>query len=303
MNQKKISGTIIGLAIGDAFGAPYEGGIPERLLWAVIGKKRGKRRWTDDTRMTIDVIESLIEKGTIDQNDLARRFAESYHWSRGYGPGAAKILKRIRNGEGWKTAGFSVYKDGSFGNGGAMRAPVIGLFYADDYLRTADAARKSAMITHAHPEGIEGAVLIATATALAYNGSIQHGFLEKLSGTINIPVFLTKLEKARGWIADNHEPSPGDVAKELGNGITAKDSCVTAVYLALRFAEKPGSDLLSFIRKTGGDTDTIGAMALAIWGAACGIQAFPETMTAALEQFSRLNMLSISLGEKIGRKG
>ena len=84
----KTIGSILALALGDAFGARYEGGPLERALWALIGTKNGRRRWTDDTRMTIDVIESLITRGRVDQQDLAGRFARSYRWSRGYGPGA-----------------------------------------------------------------------------------------------------------------------------------------------------------------------------------------------------------------------
>jgi poly(ADP-ribose) glycohydrolase ARH3 len=58
--------------------------------------------------MTIDVIESLLACGRVDQDDLARRFAKSYRWSRGYGPGAAKVLRRIRRGQPWQEANSSV---------------------------------------------------------------------------------------------------------------------------------------------------------------------------------------------------
>ena len=132
MKTDRIIGSVLGLALGDAFGAPYEGGVLERAAWALIGKRNGRRRWTDDTQMTIDVIESLVACGGVDQDDLARRFARSYRWSRGYGPGAAKVLKRIRRGQPWEAANSSVYRDGSFGNGGAMRAPAVGLFFSTD---------------------------------------------------------------------------------------------------------------------------------------------------------------------------
>ncbi len=57
MKTDRIIGSVLALALGDAFGAPYEGGILERAVWALIGRRNGKRRWTDDTQMTIDVIE------------------------------------------------------------------------------------------------------------------------------------------------------------------------------------------------------------------------------------------------------
>ena len=85
--------------------------------------------------------------------------------TRGYGPGAGKLLKRIRRGQSWESARRSVYPDGSFGNGGAMRAPAVGLFFAtDNEEKLVKAAYETAAVTDAHPLGLEGAVLIALAT-------------------------------------------------------------------------------------------------------------------------------------------
>jgi ADP-ribosylglycohydrolase len=168
MSLERFEGCLLGLALGDALGAPYEGGPIERFVWWLIGTTRqGQMRWTDDTQMSLDVAESLVARGVLDADDLSRRFAGSYRWSRGYGPGAAKLLKRIARGADWRQANRSVYTDGSFGNGGAMRAPVVGLFYARRPDELPDAARLSASVTHAHPLGMEGAVLLASATALA----------------------------------------------------------------------------------------------------------------------------------------
>ncbi len=168
LKTDRIVGSVLALALGDAFGAPYEGGILERAVWALIGRRHGKRRWTDDTQMTVDVIESLVACRRVDQNDLARRFSQSYRWSRGYGPSTARVLKRIRRGQPWDAASRSIYRNGSFGNGGAMRAPAIGLFFAtENEDKLIDAACASAAVTHAHPLGREGAVLIALATNTA----------------------------------------------------------------------------------------------------------------------------------------
>ena len=62
INPNKYSGCFLGLAIGDAYGAPFEGGPIERLLWKAIGKtKDGKLRYTDDTQMSIDLAISFIQ--------------------------------------------------------------------------------------------------------------------------------------------------------------------------------------------------------------------------------------------------
>ena len=63
IDDDKYLGCFLGLAIGDAYGAPFEGGYIERLLWRIIGKtNNGKIRYTDDTQMSIDLAKSFIEK-------------------------------------------------------------------------------------------------------------------------------------------------------------------------------------------------------------------------------------------------
>ena len=168
MKTKRVMGSLLGLALGDAFGAPYEGGLLERAIWAVIGNRNGKRRWTDDTQMSIDVAESLVKRRGVDPDDLARRFARSYRWSRGYGPGAATVLKRIRRGRPWQSAVRSVFPNGSFGNGGAMRAAPIGAYFSGRTDRIIAEARASAAVTHAHEEGQAGAAAVALAADWAF---------------------------------------------------------------------------------------------------------------------------------------
>jgi poly(ADP-ribose) glycohydrolase ARH3 len=72
----KYEGCILGLALGDAYGAPHEGGPLERLLWRMIGTTQdGRMRWTDDTQMSLDIAESLLEAGVFDPDAVAVRFA------------------------------------------------------------------------------------------------------------------------------------------------------------------------------------------------------------------------------------
>lgn len=99
INKDLFSGCFFGLALGDTLCAPFEGGILERALWRLIGKTRtGKNRYTDDTQMSLDVAESLCKNKGVNQDHLAETFAASYRWSRGYGVGAARMLKKIKKG-------------------------------------------------------------------------------------------------------------------------------------------------------------------------------------------------------------
>ena len=265
VSKDQFEGTLVGLALGDALGAPFEGGPIERLLWRCIGRTAdGKRRWTDDTQMSLDLAASLIANGRIIEHDIAQRFAASYQWRRGYGPGAAKVLKRIRRGMPWRQANRSVFASGSYGNGGAMRAPVIGLYYQHQAEMLEDACQRSAVLTHAHVLGVDGARLIAHATALA----VQQGDpLQVMSDIMRLRLdraFEHPLALAQQWLCGEHRPSPAEVANKLGNGISAVASTPTAVFVALRFVHEPFADMISFVCKGGGDTDTIAAMSGAI---------------------------------------
>ena len=171
----RFAGCLLGLALGDAMGAPREGGVAERLAWRVLGRTPdGRMRWTDDTQMTLALSESLIAQQGLVLDDAALRMARAHQWRRGYGPGAAKVLARIRRGEPWPSASRSVYPDGSYGNGGAMRVAPLALWFAPDAAAVWQAARDSAAITHAHEAAQwgAGAMALAVRTALL-SGSVS----------------------------------------------------------------------------------------------------------------------------------
>ncbi len=297
--RDRFEGCLLGLALGDALGAPLEGGLLERLAWKLIGTTRqGDMRWTDDTQMSLDLAESLVARGAVDTDDLAGRFARSYRWHRGYGPGAAKLLKRLSKGADWRRANRAIFPAGSFGNGGAMRAAVVGLFYRGRPNALKEAARESARITHAHPLGIEGAVLVAWATAGAVAGESPIAVLRDASAQCELEPFVSRLEAARAWLERDESPSPEEVSRRLGNGIQAVESCVTAVYVGLRHLHGAFAEMQEFAAACGGDVDTIGAMAGAIWGASNGFLRLPTHQLSKLEQRDRLHAVAVALYER-----
>jgi poly(ADP-ribose) glycohydrolase ARH3 len=288
-------GCLLGLAIGDALGAPYEGGPIERLVWRLIGRtKEGLPRWTDDTQMSLDLAESLLSLGELDQNALSIRFAASYHWSRGYGPSTARLLKRIRRGEQWSTASTAIYKKGSYGNGAAMRASIIALFFPRDLQTLVRETVRASEITHAHPLGVEGAILIAVATqGLLYKECVEQ-ILEQVRTYCKQEALHKQLAVVQKWLLTNDTVTPVEVVHVLGNGITAQSSCATALYIALRHLALPFNELLLFTRACGGDVDTISAMAGTLWGAYNGAGLLP---TIDVEQQARLEGAATRLYE------
>jgi len=266
----KYIGCFLGLAIGDAYGAPYEGGFLEKYLWRMIGKTGGRFRYTDDTQMSLDIAHSFLECSIIDQDHLARTFAESYRWTRGYGPSAATLLKKIRNGAKWQNINRGKFKNGSYGNGAAMRAPIVAMCYPHDFVILKTEVMKTSEITHAHQFGIEGAQLIAFVTASFFLEKSTSQILRELPGQCLSQEFKTKVLLCEALIASKEAIGIKRIRHDLGNGIAAIDSCVTAIYFGLKYVDLNFDEMLGQIFLVGGDTDTIGAMAGAIWGAANG---------------------------------
>jgi poly(ADP-ribose) glycohydrolase ARH3 len=300
VDLEKLKGCLLGLALGDATGAPCEGGLIERAVWRLIGKtRRGEACWTDDTQMSIDVVESYLAKGAIDSDDLALRFARSYRWRRGYGPGVAKVLRRILAGVDWREASRSVYPNGSYGNGAAMRAPIVGCICASLQNELEVSVRHSAVVTHAHPRAIEGAILAAQATASSLGDCDVAALMETVSQRATLPEFRDRLGIARTWLETGEKAAPAKVARELGNGVAALDSVVTAIYLSQRFRDESFVEMLRFVNACRGDTDTIGAMAGAIWAAANGYSRLPADLLLKLEQRERILDLATALSQRL----
>jgi ADP-ribosylglycohydrolase len=297
----RVAGGLLGLALGDALGAPHEGGPLERLVWRAICRTTdGKRRWTDDTAMALDLAESLVERGGIDQDDLAVRFARSHRWSRGYGPGTAKLLRGVRRGQDWRALAATVFPGSSCGNGGAMRAPVVGLRYWNDAVRLTAATRASAEVTHAHPLGIEGAQIVAHAAAAAIASGDADDIRDAARRQSVSPEFEEKFDIADAWHRAKADAPPREIARTLGNGTLATQSCVTAVHLATRFIDSDFIDMIACIARLRGDVDTIGAIAGAIRGAARGVDALPADALADLEDVPRLRDAARRLAEAAG---
>jgi poly(ADP-ribose) glycohydrolase ARH3 len=280
--EDRFVGSLLGLALADAMGAKFEGGFFGGLIWKALGGERGGLlRWTDDTDMAVGLAQSLVECGGLDPDHLARRWAERMDWTRGYGPGARKLLKHIRSGADWRTANRSVFPGGSFGNGGGMRAAPLGLYFHGDAGELLRAAETATSITHAHPLGLEAGKLIARAVALVLEGPFDPDrFLGALHDVCTLEEYRTRIQTARSWLGT--DPAYPEVRKELGVTIRAHESAVTAVHAFVKHHDDFMA-LVEYVIRLGGDTDTIGAMAGGIFGALRGTAALPPNELARLE--------------------
>ncbi len=249
-----------GLSTGDAFGEQFF----KRSNQSLIAKKElpsGIWHWTDDTQMAISIVEMIKEEGTIQPDSLAKKFAYRFFKEpyRGYGRGAAQLLKMIEDGADWKEVSPRLFNGGSFGNGAAMRVAPLGAFFKDDFKKLVSEAKKSAMITHYHAEGQAGAIAVALAAALAARGDLQ-----------NTKIFFTEILK---WTPESEVRNGIRLAgkigkneriravKELGTGshISAQDTVPFSLWCAAHFGSSFEDALWTAVSEYG-DLDTLGAI-------------------------------------------
>ena len=282
--ESRIRCSFLGLALGDALGANYEGGLLERSVWWLLRVGTQGIRYSDDTQMSLDLAASLIEHRGINQDSLARQFAASYTWRRGYGRGAATMLKRMRRGHAWDHENRRVFPDGSWGNGAAMRAPVIGMYSVrmgeEETLRM---AREQAEVTH------------ALATRMALLDTSAGELSEYLGNRFHGSRYDSKLEELCALMRTDRHLSPVQCRTRFGNGVAAFDSTITALYISLIHLMKSFDEMMTYIVQVKGDTDTIGAMAGAIWGAANPPEHLPDTYLK-LENTQGIQSVADSLG-------
>jgi poly(ADP-ribose) glycohydrolase ARH3 len=291
---------MLGLALADALGAGHEGGVIAGSIGKILFTRgSGQLRWTDDTEMAIGLTESLVHNQGLNAEHLAKHWAERMQGMRGYGEGASALLKLVKNGVDWREANRVTFPDGSFGNGAAMRAAPLGLFYARDEDKLREAAEIASSITHAHPLGIQGGLLMAKATAIALGERFDPDrFMDELYEFCDRDEFAFRLALARTFLGE--EPSLAMVRTQLGVSVVAHKSAVTAIYAFCRFADNFKA-MMDYIIELGGDTDTIGAMAGGMFGAKNGTAALPQDWLAKLEARDEIEKLARALYACPGR--
>ncbi|WFB07040.1 ADP-ribosylglycohydrolase family protein [Streptomyces sp. LX-29] len=246
-----------GLAVGDALGSQFF--VPANY------PKLSRRelpptpwRWTDDTEMACSVLAVLAAHGRIDQDALARSFAEHHDFDRGYGPAVNRMLRLIREGDDWRELAAGLFKgQGSWGNGAAMRIAPLGAWYAGDAEQATHQAEISAYTTHQHREAVAGAMAVAAAAALTAAPEGVAGpeaLLDEVIALVPRSAVQAGLRRARDMLDYG---DTGTVAAVLGCGrrTSAHDTVPFALWAAARHL---GSfeDAFWTTAQAGGDVDT-----------------------------------------------
>lgn len=305
--QASFRGALLGVVVGDCLGAPFEGHpgpVPHDLL-SRLEAGTSPLRYTDDTAMTLALAESLLDRGELDLDHLAGRFAATYRRDpyRGYGAGTAELLARVAAGDHWRPAAAAQFEGrGSFGNGSAMRVTPLALHACGAPEHAAELGRASATVTHTHPEAIDAAGVMAAAVSLAvrdHQASDNHESIPRLEDFAETPQMAQALRTIEALPPGS---GPEDVAGNTGTGIRAVEAVPAAIAAA---ALNPHSfvETIRFCIAMGGDTDTIAAMAGALAGARLGAAAIPSSWLGRVEGTGQMREMADRFARQVDRRG
>ena len=278
-----------GLSVGDAFGERFF--VHPASVQLLIGERALPAppwRYTDDTQMALSIVAVLRQHDGIEQDRLAAHFGRHYDISRGYGPAMHRLLPLIRSGKGWRRTAHDLFGgQGSYGNGSAMRVAPLGAYFADDLDAAVEHARRSAEVTHAHPEATAGAVAVAVAAAVACRSTEVSApadpatFLDAILAHVPESAVASGVQRARDLPPG---ASVATAAQALGNGsrVTCQDTVPFTLWCAARHLDNFAEAMWATVSALG-DRDTTCAIVGGIVACATGGEGIPADWRAARE--------------------
>ena len=322
-------GALAGLALGDALGMPTQEMSPEQIR-AVYGRITGlvdgdasqpyapgmpAGSTTDDTEQALLVASLLVRgRGTssgrvaLDAGEFAHALLawEDSMIARGsldlLGPSTKAALERVRAGEDPLSVGGA-----GTTNGAAMRVTPIGIAMSTaDPEAFADAVWSSCQVTHATRQGFQSAALVAAAVSMGIDTARSttpdlRGLLWKALSYVDSlpergawtpdPDVVAATRRAMQLVANPASSSLECLVEQVGTSVASAQAIPMAFAL---LARDPSPQALLDAANIGGDTDTIGAIAGAILGAAVGVEVLPADSLSMIEEVSHLGLSSVA---------
>lgn len=274
-----MSNVLLGCAIGDALGVPFEtkpADYPPLIAWdrkTFLGSEYHGLKpgfYSDDTQFSICVAESLVANNGFNPDDLSKRYVELFtsNTIRGFGRTTKLAIDNLISGKHWSDSGVI----GSYGNGTAMRASPFGIFFRDDFKSLIETVKVDSNITHASDEAIAGALAIAITVALASNNDTDN-LLNRICEHLPSSMVKDKLKKLDELIFSKTIPTM-EALKILGTKADIRMTVPSVLYMYLSFSHNQLA--LEAMIMGGGDVDTNAAILNSIYGAEYGLKCFDE---------------------------
>jgi ADP-ribosyl-[dinitrogen reductase] hydrolase len=290
-----VAGAVLGCAVGDALGLPYEG-LSKRRGIRLLGEPdrhrfvAGRGMVSDDTEHTCMAAQALCAAPG-DPDAFARQFGRRLRWwllGLPAGIGFATLRATLKL---W--LGFSPSRSGVFsaGNGPAMRSPVLGAAIEDvETLRSF--VRVSTRITHTDPKAFHGAFAVALAAWCAKRGldtpDAFFGEYRAAAGTDTSDEFDGLMAKVEKSLAAGE--STEAFAGQLGCGRGVSGYVYRTVPVVLHsWLSHPRDFRLAVMAviRCGGDTDSTAAIVGAVAGSGLGRAGIPPEWLGRLWEWPR----------------
>ncbi|MFJ3819707.1 ADP-ribosylglycohydrolase family protein [Streptomyces nodosus] len=286
--RERARGALLGLAVGDALGAPAENLRPSeiRARWGrITGYVAERPSGTDDTEYAIFSGLLLARHGSA--LTVAHVEAAWHQWIadrdegpfRGAGFSERGTLENLRRG---LAAPISAQHRHAWSDGLAMRAAPFGVFAAG---RPEEAARLVAIdgsVSH-EGEGIHGGRAVAAGVAAAMAGAPTHAVVA--SALSVVPEDSWTARSLRRAVAAAPRGARAVRSAVVIGGYPWTDLAPEAVALAFgAYAAADGAFTEAVLTAVnmGRDADTTAAVAGALAGAACGVASIPADWAAAI---------------------
>lgn len=273
-------GAVLGSAVGDALGAPFEFGEPGAYTARFpdgIGEMQAGGGWdrgeaTDDTQMAVLTAHSLLERGGLDLPDVFHRFQR---WAAA-GPKDIGLQTEDVLGSQlpWDRAAAEHFARNAraAGNGSLMRAAPSAVHFAGrGRTATMDAARRLAALTHGDPAAWEGTAVFHELIRVALDGD------DPLAAVPDALAAVHPDHRDRWAVVLAPDWHPG-LATEFNGAVWP---CLGSALWALRSTASYAAAVGAAI-DLGGDTDTVAAVTGALAGAVHGAAAIPDRWTRPL---------------------
>ena len=287
--EARFRGSLLGLAVGDALGAPVEFCAPG--TFAVVKDLRGggpfglaAGYWTDDTSMALCLAESLVECRGFNAFDQMKRYCRWYREgqlsSTGHcfdiGNTTAAALRC------WEMSGdpFAGSTDpNTAGNGSLMRLAPVALFYSADLSLAIRMAADSSRTTHGARTAVDSCRYYAALIVGAVQGIPRSELLSEAYARNVQSLCPEVLNIAHGSFRLKQPPAI------RGTGYVI--DCLEAALWAFCHARDFADGALAAVN-LGNDADTTGAVYGQLAGAYFGIDGIPPTW---LEQLAHRSLL------------
>jgi ADP-ribosylglycohydrolase len=292
--ENQFLGTLLGMAIGDALGAPAAGldrsAIKARfgaiggfqMATGADGEPGNPGEFTDETEFALCVVESMtVNRGAFDAETAGVRLLHlaagpSRHWMQ---PQTLAALQAAN-----ESLDFSVPldDDGPATGDVASRGVPVGLIHAvgtfrPDQLR-AD-AEAVVRLTHGGPAAVNAATAVAYGVRLAATGEPRQLWARETAEFLGVGEMAERLAQVDHLVSST-EPLP-TVLDRIGTAIDARESVPVAFAAAMR--EPVFEDAVFAAVSAGGAADSVGAITGALAGAAGGASGIPQALIDGLE--------------------